>query len=440
MRQVARMTFVLAVVLTCAGAGCKANAQDAAATSPGQPETVAAPEPTPVPPTPPMPQQASSPPESAPVSAGSRSDAPANLPQAQAVAPSDKPHFQFPGPALDPIVFHTADERFTLRLGGQIQFRYQASDIDSPPDRNAFYMRQARPQIRGSLGAPWLTFFMQPELAGTAPKLLDLELTAQPIAEIGLKIGQFLTPFSRTFYTPVPKLLFPDFSIANEAFRADRDTGAMLFGAAAKGLLEYYAGVFNGNRIDKSSNDDADMMYVGRVAVNPLGPVSYDETPTLSGPSPFRLGLGLNAYRGEVTQTTTTDASTTPPTTTTSQDKNVTAGADIALHYWYATLQAEAYYRQAKPGTGGTLKSQGGYVHASTFLYPPYIELAARVSYVDPDKETGKDQTLAFEGLLNLYGLANNLKLNLRYTRFDNPSTSTGLADNVFTTQLQAFF
>lgn len=73
---------------------------------------------------------------------------------------------------------------------------------------------------------------------GASPRLLDLELTAQPVAEVGLRVGQVLTPFSRTFYTPVPKLLFPDFSLANDAFRADRDTGVMAFGTPLEGRVE----------------------------------------------------------------------------------------------------------------------------------------------------------------------------------------------------------
>jgi hypothetical protein len=355
-------------------------------------------------------------------------------------APSEaSPPPLFAGPALAPIVLHSEDERFTLRIGAQIQFRYQASDAENKAERNLFSMRQVRPQIRGELGAPWLTYFIQPELAGSTPRLLDLELTAQPIAELGLKVGQFLTPFSRTFYTPVPKLLFPDFSIANDTFRADRDTGAMLFGSTGKGLFEYYAGVFNGNRINKGGNDDDDMIYVGRLALSPLGEVSYDETSTLAGPSPFRLGFGVNAYRGQTTQVTN-DASTTPPTMTTSHDKNITAGADLVLRYWYATLQAELYYRDAKLGSGVHTKSQGGYAHAAVFLLPPYIELAARVSYVDPNTDAEADETYAYEGMLSLYGFANNLKLNLRYARFDNPRANKALAADVLTAQLQAFF
>jgi phosphate-selective porin OprO/OprP len=348
-----------------------------------------------------------------------------------------------PAAPIDPYTLRTADGRFTLRMGAQIQFRYTASDAKSKGDRNVFNMREVRPQLKGQIGLPWITYFIQPELAGT-PKLLDLELTAQPWTFAGLKIGQFLTPFSRTFYTPVPKMLFPDFSLANDYFRADRETGAMLFGTPLDGLLEYYAGVFNGNRINNVANDDNKMIYVGRVAVNPIGTISYDETPGLAGKLPLGLGIGFNAYRAEApAKAAPLPAGSTPPTTASAMtpkgtDYNTTLGADITLRYWRATLQAEGYYRFSDPKHTATFTSRGGYIHASSFVFWPYLELAARVSYLDPNLDTPRDTTKAYEGMLNVYAFGNNLKLNLRYAHFDLPKASTS-AENAFTAQVQAF-
>lgn len=350
-----------------------------------------------------------------------------------------------PAAPIDPYVLHAADGRFTLRIGAQIQFRYTASDSKNKGERTLFNMREVRPQLKGQIGVPWITYFIQPELAGT-PKLLDLELTAQPWKFAGVRIGQFLTPFSRTFYTPVPKMLFPDFSLANDFFRADRETGAMLFGTPLNGLLEYYAGVFNGNRINNVANDDNKMIYVGRVAVNPIGKVTYDETPGLAGKMPLGLGIGFNAYRAEVpAKAAPLPAGVTPPATTPpatmpkGTDYNTTLGADITLRYWYATLQAEGYYRFSDPKYTATFTSRGGYLHASSFVFWPYLELAVRISYLDPNLDKPRDSTKAYEGMLNVYGFGNNLKLNLRYTHFDLPKGALTAA-NAFTAQVQAYF
>lgn len=357
-------------------------------------------------------------------------------------------------PELDPWILHSKDNRFTLKIGAQIQVRYTASDAQQKSERNAFKIQEARPQIRASLGKPWITVFIQPELANV-PQLLDLELTIAPKPEIGFKVGQFLTPFSRTFYTPVPKLLFQDFSIANNAFRSDRQTGAMVFGTPLAGRLEYYAGAFNGNRINQNGNDDDTLLFVGRVAANPLGAIAYDETSALLGPLPFRFGLGLNAFYGKVPPRAPTAPAFPLPTGTEPQlvatrpaarDLSGTLGVDVVVHWWLATLQAEYYYRNVDPGAGGPhQKGQGAYLHASSFVWFPYLELAARLSYVDPDVSTQHDHTLAYEGALNVYGLGNNLKLNLRYTRFDHASVPRRVAGNApasdqFLAQTQWYF
>lgn len=353
-------------------------------------------------------------------------------------------------PEEDPWILHSQDHRFTLKIGAQIQVRYTASNAGKASEQSAFKIQEVRPQIRASIGKPWITVFIQPELANV-PQLLDLELTVQPRPDIGFKVGQFLTPFSRTFYTPVPKLLFQDFSIANNAFRSDRQTGAMVFGTPLSGHLEYYAGAFNGNRINQNGNDDDKMLFIGRVAANPLGAMAYDETAALTGPQPFHFGLGLNGFWGKIPPVAPTTPAFPIPVGTDpvlasapdpARSTTATLGADIAVHFWLATLQAEYYWRTLEPGSGGPAhRGQGGYVHASSFLYFPYLEAAVRVSYVDLDKRVSRDQSLTYEGALNVYGLGNHLKLNLRYTRLDPPNVPANApATDQFLAQTQWYF
>ncbi len=366
-------------------------------------------------------------------------------------AAAPEPQSAASAPEIDPWILHSKDDRFTLRIGAQLQVRYTASDADIKAQRNAFNVQEIRPQIRATIGKPWITVFIQAELANT-PQALDLELTVQPVPEFGIKAGQFLTPFSRTFYTPVPKLLLQDYSIANTFFRADRQTGAMAFGTPLADKLEYYAGGFNGNRIDQSGNDDDQMLFVGRIAANPLGAVAYDETPALAGAQPFRLALGANAYYGRVPPTPVTVPAYPLPTDTTptlvanaapGRDKTATFGADVAMHVGLATFQAEFYYRDLAPaGASPHVQGNGGYAHASCFVYYPYFEVVGRVNYFDPDRRVKGDHTLAYDGAVNVYGFGNNLKLNLRYTRFDDPAAPPGKqpAQNQFLAQTQWYF
>ncbi|UJR83448.1 porin [Sandaracinus amylolyticus] len=333
-----------------------------------------------------------------------------------------------------------ADRSFSLQIGLLVQMRYQLSSTPDPARESEFIVRMVRPQLRGTVLAPWIRYFVQPELAGQSARLLDLQIDIQPHEAIGLRAGQFLTPFSRTFTTPVPRLLFPDFSIANDAFRADRDTGAMLFGTPFEGLLEYYVGIFNGNRIDQGGNDDDQMLYMARLVASPLGRVALDETPALAAHVPFRISFGVNGYLGEITRTEARVDATTglPATATLGIEHQRTLGADVALQWETLALQAELYYRDATLVDGTTRDAIGGYAHLAWMFFRPYLEVAARVSVVDPDLASGGDVQRVIEGLINFYALGNHLKLQLRYANTTDERQHEPARNTIHSGTLQA--
>ncbi len=162
------------------------------------------------------------------------------------------------------------DGTFGVAVGLVSQMRFETK-IDGDDVRPAFAMRMVRPTLRAHVLKPWIRVFVQPELAGTSSRLLDFEIDVQPAPEFGVKTGQLVTPFSRTFITPVPKLLFQNFSVANDYFRGDRDTGVMAYGYLLGARLEYYAGLFNGNGIDQGGNDDKSLTVFGRIAGTAFG-------------------------------------------------------------------------------------------------------------------------------------------------------------------------
>jgi len=339
----------------------------------------------------------------------------------------------------------TPDRAWSLRVGLLVQMRYQLSSTPDPTQESTFVVRMVRPALRGTVLAPWIRFFVQPELAGPSARLLDLEVDLVPHEAIGLRVGQFLTPFSRTFTTPVPRLLFPDFAQANEVFRADRDTGAMLHGAPFAGVLEYAVGVFDGNRIDRGGNDDERMMYMARVAVSPLGAVSADETPHLGAHTPFRFSVGANGYLGETTLVeTATDPVTGASVTTRTLEENQTAGADLQIRWETLVLQAELYYRATHLADGTERDAIGGYAHAAWMFFWPWLDVAARVSVVDSDLGSAADLQTVYEAMVTFYALGNHLKLSLRYAAATSerarPMIVAGATVHSGTAQLQLQF
>lgn len=293
-----------------------------------------------------------------------------------------------------------------LQIAGVAQARADVRQKEDDSTVASFSVPIMRPLLRGSLGAPWLQIFIQPELAKDQPKLLDMALSFELHEAFKLRIGQFITPFSREFLTPLPALLFPDFSPADVYFRAGRDTGIMVYGNPWQGRFEYALGLFNGDGIN-TANDDTDFETIGRLVFNPLGPVNYTELPTLQGPQPFRLSFGVDGLRGQRT-TTLADGST---------QKNTwySASADTTLRYRSLHAEGELYYRQGKRPLDVGERAIGGYAQTGLMVMPQTLELGLRYSLVDPDMDVKDNNRQTYEGVIDWYILGNHIKLQTSY-------------------------
>lgn len=339
------------------------------------------------------------------------------------------------------VTVRTGDDLFSITGTVLTQQRFDVRMLDGDLSSAGFQVRMVRPVLRGHLFRKWIRYFVQPELAGPTPQLLDLQFDVQPTEAFGVRFGQFLTPFSRTFTTPVPLLLFPDFSIANDVFRASRDTGLLFYGTPFGGRFEYAVGVFNGNGINKAANDNTAFMPMARIAWNPLGGVKYDETPALAGSSPTRLGFGLNGYWNKVsrTQQVVDPGSLKTIEQVLPDQRNTTVGADVVLHTGFWTVQAEGYHRRLQESGKGDQSALGGYVHASRLFPDTKLELAARANLVN--QSLAKDDLVRSGELLGTwYVSGNNLKLQARYALIDADTTFQKLGagiHNQLTLQIQ---
>ncbi len=181
----------------------------------------------------------------------------------------------------------------TLKLGFLGQMSFEASlERDSP--RLNFSLPVARPFINASLMDERLTLFVQPELAGSAARLLD----AEAVIALGdcycsprISVGYYRPWFTRSWRTGLPQLAFSTRGAAARAFHGPRSLGVSVGGRP--GIFEYHVGVFNG-QTPQQVPGAIPRLLTARVAINPLGPVPYTQTPwfeDLPGP---RLSIGLN--------------------------------------------------------------------------------------------------------------------------------------------------
>jgi len=355
-------------------------------------------------------------------------DPPASFPS------SPKNAIEFHASLADGLGLRREDKLFSVDLGILTQMRFDTTVHDGTIATDGFNVLMVRPTLRVKAFQDKVRLFVQPELGTPTPRLLDFELTWQPRPEIGLRVGQFLTPMTRAFLTPVPLLQFNDFNRVNAKFRADRDTGAMLFGATKNGKVDYWLGAFNGNGIDKGGNDDTTMMGIARLAVNPVRAMPYTETPSLNGPVPFGIAIAVNGIADRAHPTkTVTDATTGAQTTVPlPAETRLTGGADIAVAYKSFTFLGEAFTKLTDPDVGQRSFAYGAYAQAGIFPIPKRLELAVRGGFMDPNRSKDKDTEANFEGLITGYFVGNHLKAGARYTLIRNEAkTADGLAPGV---------
>lgn len=317
----------------------------------------------------------------------------------------------------------SADGNFSVGVHALLQTRFEHVESDTSR-QDGFRIGSARPALRGVAFRKWLSYFVQWELAGPSATLLDMEVVARPIPELGLKVGQFLTPFSREFLVPPGALLFPDFAPSNVLFRDNRDTGAMLLGQAWDKRLEYYAAVVNGNGINRNGNDNAQLEWIGRLAVNAFGQTPYTEIPQLVTNDPG-LALGMNASYADMEQTATTLDAATGATTTRRLGSSPTTkvGADVAFHAGPVSVQVEGYSRTIRAVANRPRQlARGGFAQIGCFVVPRTLELAARGDLIDTDAYKSAPLDKRIDAGANWYIRANQLKLQLRYGRANSPN------------------
>lgn len=343
------------------------------------------------------------------------------------------------------------DGRFALRVGGLLQVRLSGSTT-SDVARRFDAVPIARVYFQGNVAEPWLGYFIQAELAGQqspipeppvpqAPRLIDAWLDLQPASWFGLRVGMMRPAFTRSWIVGLQRMLMFDRTDANAFFRIhgplpqvsargthptvpwDRDIGVQVSGAPFGGYVEYALGAFTGNGALMGRNGDKDLMPLARVAINPLGPVAYEETTALTNPdSDLAIQLGFAAYQNRYR----VDFTDEQDQVTNATEEQKTLGADVTIYGATVHFTAEGYLRSRRLVTGDRNKERGLMATLGWMFFAPYLEMAARASLVDPSVGAERDIRRVYDAELNYYHLGNTFRTGLRYTLANNQAASIG--------------
>jgi phosphate-selective porin len=183
--------------------------------------------------------------------------------------------------------------------------------------------------------------------------------------------GQFKAPFSSEYLTSDSQLDFVKRSQVTSNYSPKRQIGFQLRGNVVEDAVSVFAGMFNGNGIN-TTNDDNKFMYVGRIVVTP----AIGEN--------AKLSVAGNAAYNEITSKTF-------------EGNRITAGGDLKLTVNDFMFTSEIIVENSKPDSGDTF-SNVGYQFTAGYNLSKSVQVLGRLDVLDPDEIIGEKNTLAILG------------------------------------------
>lgn len=275
---------------------------------------------------------------------------------------------------------------FSLFIGGLFQFEYAGIDFDEGiRDNNSFNVKENRFEFFGSAFIEEFTYKFQWQGNGGVT-LLDAYGNWDSCEWADFMFGQFKVPVSRQYMTSVGKLGFADRAIATN-LAPKRDIGVM----AHKNLtpmdddfvLEYMAGLWNGDGTNVSGNDNNWVAYGGRLGVYPMGHVAYSEG-DFNTTQDMMFGIAGSYYAAN----------------------NRTGGTDVDTTIWALDgvfvwngiyFTAEYIENRVKPTGVSSQETTGWFAQAGWMIPDTDLEVLGRYGDIDWDGLNGLDDTTEWQ-------------------------------------------
>ncbi|MDD2337072.1 MAG: porin [Geobacteraceae bacterium] len=351
------------------------------------------------------------------------------------------------------FTFTSQDEKFSLSVGGRMQFRYTFTDQDNAQDSSTFDAKRIRLIFQGYAYSKDLTYKLEldaRQLASstTSGGLLDAYLNYKLMDEVQILVGQTKAKFSRSYLISDGALMFVDRAPFVTKLVPGYDIGAIVHGDIAKGLIEYNLAASNGAGQTQASSDN-DNMFSTRVVFNPFGVMSNDEPDLAISKKPL-LSIGANylytksSWSGTTTLTSDSKLgfagqSQFKPSAASKNEFN-NYGVDAEFKWMGVSIQAEGVFAQAENSlTNATTRSVGYYGQAG-YMITPELGLALRYSVYDPDRNKGNDLQTEQIGAVSYYFSKHNLKLQGDVANLHTQTTTAKKDDMQYRIQAQIIF
>lgn len=310
------------------------------------------------------------------------------------------------------------DGHFLIQIQPRLQFRYAyprdqdpvtLDDLRGDP-QHLFKVNRARLKIGGHAYRPWLTYFLEYELA--AANLLDVRVMVERFPGLKLKVGQWKVHYNRERVISSGQQQMADRSLLTRPFTLDRQQGVSLYGRLRGGGaadISYWASVFTGMGRGARENDDKYLMWMGRLQWNVFGrelPFTASDIARRANPEAL-IALAAMTNRSPYTRFAQDGGGQLEgvPDGQPGQYRVYQWLVETAFMYHGLAWQQEFHWKRVDDTVNSAATTLiGNYVQLGYFLHeavstlPPQLELAVRHAFYNPNTDLAGDlqQELSF--------------------------------------------
>ncbi len=337
-----------------------------------------------------------------------------------------------PVPPVQTIVWRDGKTRITtdnayLEISNRVQVRFTeelpddntllAGTAEAGDPRGSFRIRRAKLKLEGWMMRSWLTYEVQmnwPAITGanTGALLEDAAFDVDFSKGKGTfraHIGQFKPPFGAQEMTSSGNQMFVDRALVSNSFFRGRETGVALWGALPNNTIEWRVGMFNGNGLTRTLNDNDKFQYNARIMWQPNGSQVLNQRAWVTG-----------ALYSESDFESTTGAIYAVALNWENQNNfNATTGNDQKWNaysldgiYKYKGFSVNGMYSLAnrEPETGAEFDAEGGFIQAGMLFSRRRYEVGLRYGQFDPTDLTDRNVTRETRGVFSYYYARHGLK------------------------------
>jgi len=373
-----------------------------------------------------------------------------------------------PSAPVQSIVWRDGKTRITLdnaylEMSSRVQVRFTS---EKPSDnaavlpgtatagdpRNSFRIRRAKFKLEGWILRPWMTF----ETQVNYPAVISNNANSSNVGSIledaafdidfskgrGLfrvHVGQFKPSYGAQEMTSSGSQQFVDRALVSNAFFRGRDAGVAVWGATPNNKWEWRVGMFNGNGVTRTFNDNNKFQYNARLMWQPNGSQVLNQRSWVTGA----------LYSESDFESTTTPIYAVALNYENQNNFLATTGNDQKWHavsvdgiYKYKGFSVIGMYSLAQrtPETGAKFDTDGFNVQIGKLFHRRTWEIAFRYAESDPSDLIANNTQTEARGALSYYYARHGLKWQNDFgqVKTENGAVTTKLWE--FRSQFQFIF